>query len=293
MNRSFIVILLASLLILGCTQKNNTKQEAEHVRHIELEGEPNFRDLGGYETTDGKTIKWGEIYRSGKFSKLTEKDVEILDSLKIKTVVNFLTPQEIEHDGSDKLPASTRQVSQAVDVGGDWAIAVMEARKSGDFSKVSPDLNPEFHRMLTNEAQDQYSALYKEIINEENRPLVFHCSHGIHRTGTATAILLWYLGVPWETVREDYLLSNEYRAEGVIIRLQQLQELAAKNQDIPVDEVDMTNVMAFYILEGHYIDAVKETIEKEYGSIDRYMSNGLGLSDSELKQLKEQLLETL
>ena len=82
---------------------------------------------------------------------------------------------------------------------------VNEARITGDFSKVPADLNPEIHRLLVVEAKDYYAKLLREIIAVDSQPLVYHCSHGVHRTGTATAILLSALGVPWENVREDYL----------------------------------------------------------------------------------------
>ena len=130
-----------------------------------------------------------------------------------------------------------------------------------------------------------------EILDQENRPLVFHCSHGIHRTGTAASVLLWSLGVPWDTIREDYLLSNVYRANEIEKRLEYFRNLAADNQEIPPEEVDMTNIEAFYILQGYYVDAVKETIEEEYGSIDNYMTEGLGLSVGEIQLLKDELLE--
>ena len=145
--------------------------------------------------------------------------------------------------------------------------------------------------MLVNEAKEQYAILIKEVLEEENRPLVFHCSHGIHRTGTAAAILLWSLGVSWDTIRADYLLSNDFRAEEIEKRLEYFKNLSATKQDIQPEEVDMTNIEAFYILQGFYVDAVKETIEEEYGSIDNYMINGLGLSETEIQQLKEQLLQ--
>ena len=69
---------------------------------------------------------------------------------------------------------------------------------------------------------------------------------------------MWALGVPWETVREDYLLSNKYRKAETEKRLAQLRELAAKNQNLPPEEVDMTNINAFYILQGSYIDATRD-----------------------------------
>ncbi|MEE9380086.1 MAG: tyrosine-protein phosphatase, partial [Hyphomonadaceae bacterium] len=73
-------------------------------RIIGLNGQPNFRDIGGYETRDGRKIKSGLVYRSGELPKLTDEDVETLRELGIKTVINFLTPGEIEWRGKDRLP---------------------------------------------------------------------------------------------------------------------------------------------------------------------------------------------
>ena len=63
---------------------------------IALEEVSNFRDLGGYQTTDGRAVKWGELFRSGELPRLSDADVDRLDSLGVRTVVNFLTPAEIE-----------------------------------------------------------------------------------------------------------------------------------------------------------------------------------------------------
>ncbi|MEM9658172.1 MAG: tyrosine-protein phosphatase [Planctomycetota bacterium] len=124
-----------------------------------------------------------------------------------------------------------------------------------------------------------------------SRGVVYHCSHGIHRTGAATAILLWGLGVPWETVREDYLLSNKCRAAEVEERLAQLRAAVAKRQEIPPDRVDVANIRAFYVLEDEYIDASRDQILKGYGSIDGYLTEGLGLTEEEIDQLRQGFLE--
>jgi protein-tyrosine phosphatase len=58
-------------------------------RHVPLSGQPNFRDLGGYETADGRRVKWGRVYRSGELSQLSEDDVAKLGDLGIKTVVDL------------------------------------------------------------------------------------------------------------------------------------------------------------------------------------------------------------
>jgi protein-tyrosine phosphatase len=173
---------------------------------------------------------------------------------------------------------------------GELAEAIQYARATGDFTEVPPELNAEIHRILIDQGREYYADLLRELAKPGSKPLVFHCSHGVHRTGTAAAILLSALGVPWETVREDYMLSNTYREEEIERRLGQLREKAAKTFLVEPEEVDMTNINAFYILQPSYIDASLEEAVKQYGSMDNYIRDGLGVTDKELTSLREQLL---
>jgi protein-tyrosine phosphatase len=263
-----------------------------HGRHIQLQGQANFCDLGGYQTLDGRTVKWGQLYRSGRLPNLTDRDVHRLDSLGIQTVVSLLTGDDIEAYGRNRLPAGVREVSLAIDSDTTTRLSnvATAALKSADFSKIPVELNPEIHRILVHDGQQQYAALLREITNPGNRPLVFHCSHGVHRTGTGAAILLSALGVPWETVREDYLLSNKYRQAEVEKRLGQLRQMVADKQDVPPEQVDMSNMEAFLIQQGSYIDASRDEMVKDFGSVDNYIRDGLGLSQQEISLLQEELL---
>ncbi|MEM7144474.1 MAG: tyrosine-protein phosphatase [Verrucomicrobiota bacterium] len=261
-------------------------------RLIPLEGQSNFRDIGGYEAADGRTVKWGEVYRSGRFAGMTDADIARLEELGLSSVASFLTEEELENAPS-RLPPSAEHIRLPMEAGnmGDIAAVADEARLTGDFSKLSPDINPEIHRMLIVEGKEYYAALLRDIIDSDKRPLVYHCSHGVHRTGTATAILLSALGVPWETVREDYLLSNVARGDEIERRLGELRAQAAKREGKSEEEVDTTNMEAFYILEGSYIDASLEQAMADYGSMEAFIRDGLGISDEEIAALKQELLE--
>lgn len=262
-------------------------------RRIPLDGQHNFRDIGAYKTVDGHMVKRGLIYRSGELGRLSDKDVDRLAALNIRTVVSFLIPEEIKARGADRVPVGVNEVALPMEAGnmGSLTEIVNEARVTGDFSKIPADFNPEIHRLLAVEAKDYYAKLLREIIASDSQPLVYHCSHGVHRTGTATAIILSALGVPWETVREDYLLSNTYRKTEVEKRLAALRITAAETLNIKPEQVDVTNMNAFYILQASYIDASLDEAVKKYGSMDNYIHKGLGINEQELKQLREQLLE--
>ena len=54
----------------------------------------NFRELGGYETTDGKHVKKGMFYRCGALADLNEEELAIVRSLGIKTILDLRSDYE-------------------------------------------------------------------------------------------------------------------------------------------------------------------------------------------------------
>lgn len=173
-------------------------------RHIPLDGQSNFRDLGGYDSVDGRTVRYGQVYRSERLAMLSDADVSRLDQLRVHTVVNLLTDNDREAYGEDRIPEDAGSVLLPIDsvVATELANRANTALRSGDFSAIPPELNPELHRLLVHDGADSYRTLIEMAADPDRRALVFHCSHGVHRTGTGAAILLTLLGVPWDTVRE-------------------------------------------------------------------------------------------
>lgn len=99
---SGLTLCLIAVVFVTPAAGHNTDQNAPD-RHIKLEGEPNFRDIVGYQTADGKMVKWRQVFRSGELGQVSDADVETLDALQLKTVVNVLLPEEIKRHGKDRL----------------------------------------------------------------------------------------------------------------------------------------------------------------------------------------------
>lgn len=294
----FLTACAAGILLVACDSSNTPADSGDDSpespdRHIALEGQPNFRDLGGYKTSDGRTVKWRQLFRTGELAKLSDADVEKLADLELSTLVNFLLPAEIEKHGPDRLPEGVKEVSDPIagERAAKLTMQVTAAIGSGQFEKIPPEMNPEFHSLLMEEGKEQYAELLRSAANPKKRPLVFHCSHGVHRTGTAAAILLSALGVPWETIREDYLLTNELRAEQNKATLAKIRTKVAQARGVAPESLDMSNVEAFYVLEGSYIDGALEAAKQKYGSMDAFIREGLGLSEEEIEALRASLLE--
>jgi protein-tyrosine phosphatase len=259
---------------------------------IPLAGASNFRDLGGYTAGPG-SVRFGAVYRSGRLPGLTDGDLRVVEDLGIRTVVTLLNDDDVAEYGPDRLPAGARSVALPIDspTATDLAERARSALSSGDFSTIPPELNLRIHRLLVSDGRERYGELLRLIADPDNRPLVFHCSHGVHRTGTAAALLLALLGVDWAAVRHDYLASNRCRQPEVAEQLDRMRTGVAQQQGIPDDEVDMTNMEAFMIQDGSYIDATRDQVQHDYSSFERYARDGLGCSDDLIRSLQDQLID--
>ena len=147
------------------------RSQIDRERHVPLEGQANFRDLGGYQNVDGRSLRWREVYRSGRLAKLTDQDVARLEELGIRTVVNLLTADDIESYGPDRLPAGARALSLPIDsdVATELANRATAALETADFSNIPAELNPEIHRILVHDGVEQYAALLRAIADPANR----------------------------------------------------------------------------------------------------------------------------
>jgi len=258
------------------------------LRHIPFEGQPNFRDLGGYLATDGRTMKEGLIYRSGELNKLSDADVAKLEELGIRTVVDFRSELEVESRGADRLPEGVTYLPLHID-GGDLSEVLLGAIQTGDMGRVPDNVLADVNRAIISGATDQYAALFEAISDPANLPLVFHCTHGKDRAGVASAVILMALGVPAADARADYLLSNTYREEENARELGRLREMVAARQEVDPAAVDLSKLEAIFYLEPSYFDAMMLEIDERYGSLDAYLEDGLGLGSPERANLRDLL----
>ncbi|MAE96348.1 MAG: hypothetical protein CL910_16990 [Deltaproteobacteria bacterium] len=265
-------------------------REEEPQRQIPLVGQNNFRDLGGYETADGRRVKWRHLYRSGDLSELTDGDVESLAALGIRTVVDLRGEVEAEKKGPDRLPRGAALASIAIEPG-DLSPILGPAFATGDFSTIPEDLLLQINRQYIRDWRHRLDSLLRLAAEPAGRPLVFHCSHGKDRAGIGAALLLSALGVPWDSVMEDYLLSNHQRREQVDLGLSSMRESAARKRGIAAHEVDLTNILGLFLVHPSYLGAAHAEIISLYGSVQAFICDGIGWSDSDLQLLRDGLLE--
>lgn len=259
-------------------------------RHVQLGGAPNFRDLGGYGTIDGRTVKWGLVYRSGELGRLTDTDIAELERIGIRMAVDFRSELEVEHRGEDRLPQGAQSV--AIPIGpGDLGAVLEQLFTPGNLSGIPPDYLIQVNRALIRDFTGEYAKLIRELANPDKRPLVLHCTHGKDRAGMGAAIILSVLGVPWKTVVDDHLLSNDYRREENREQLAQIREAMAEQKGIPEGDVDMSSFDTLFWLTRADFNAAHQAMIDDYGSTENYVREGLGISDEIRDRLRDELLE--
>jgi protein-tyrosine phosphatase len=253
------------------------------LREIQLEGSFNFRDLGGYETVDGRNVKRGMLFRSGNLSRVTEKDIEMINQLGIGKICDLRGLDEIEKfpdpilDGAiwshTPLVSDEKMVRQVGDLA-DFEHALINSKPG----ELLISLN---QAMVT--YKNAFQNVFKILLTEPHTPMLFHCMAGKDRTGTVAALILSVLGVPRPLIEEDYLYTNNT-----------LEQMKANFADIGFNDlphIDKEVLDAMFEARAEYIHAFFNELENKYGSIDSYFKDVIGLTDDEINLLKSHLLE--
>lgn len=280
---------------------NEGHEEIVAERVLPLEGGVNFRDLGGYRTLDGRSVKWGKLYRSGVMSDLTEGDYAYLQKLGIKTICDLRSQEERTLEPTD---------AQRILRGGDYYSLdyKMDFDVNGFAQAFStPSANPEltalrvfggFYRTMPKMYAAQFKQAFADL--KEGNGLLFNCSAGKDRTGVLGALVLTALGVAPETVSADYALSTHVYPKQEAAR--QAKRASAKGEhkaDAPHNStmaaMSKLPPEVLKVLSGtdaSLIAAAFDQIRSDYGSLDAYFEKELGVNTEDRELLQDIYLES-
>jgi protein-tyrosine phosphatase len=252
---------------------------------LPFEGIHHFRDIGGYKSEDGRRVKWNTFYRSDKLSSLTTSDIKYIKNLNIKTILDLRSLKEVKENpdikiaGIENINISAMPVLDKVGDDFDMMYIFSNDLVSGD--DIRKLLIKGYSTMVFN--NPAFKELVDCIENEERLPIVFHCSAGKDRTGFGAALILSILGVPEETIIDDYLATNFYRKE---INEKIISKIQGKI--INKDRVKILSYM--FEVKRELIEASFTSIKNNYGDMDTYLEKEYGLTKKKRKELKNRLL---
>ena len=251
-------------------------------RVLPFEGVLNFRDMGGYRTEDGRRVKYGILFRAAELTGMTEKDKELFRSLGVKTIFDYRGAQEasakpdpvFEGVTNIHLPAIAQEVP--ADVREMIKLHMKEMANGSFLDTMYLDMafgNPSFKRLM------------EAVTDANGLGLLQHCAGGRDRTGVGSAFILLALGVPRETIIEDYLISNRTLAP---MNESMKEQLAAH---LPAEQVEQ--FVAGLELRRETMLAVFSAIDERYGSVEAFLEQEFGLDAEKRKQFQDRCLEAV
>lgn len=252
-------------------------------RRLYMDGTPNFRDFGGYQTADGRRVKWGYLFRSGQLSSLSDRDVERLADLGLDLVCDFRRTEEQDTDPS-RLPGERRpRIASLPIVPGSNARFFEEAEGHLGDADAMFDFMVEINRDFAAGQTDTYARMFREILALDDTRFLVHCAAGKDRTGFAAAIVLLALGVPREVVMRDYLLTGRFFSPQ--------REVARLKQKYAMEHLQTEAVLPMLEVNEAYLARALQVIDEEYGGLEAYLGEALGVGAQEQAELRARYLD--
>ena len=242
------------------------------ARHLELEGASNFRDLGGYPARSGRMVRWRQIFRSNHLGHLTEADIEVVRGLGVRSAFDFrgLEERAAAVCAVKEIAVHSLPIEPSV-------VAALRARlAAGSLSAADAlEIMRESYRNYVRLNTHSFRALFGHLL-ADRAPLVIHCTAGKDRTGFACALVLHALGVAEDVIGEDYLLTNRfYRRD------------PSSSTDLPEDVRQ-----AIGSVQASFLTAGFEAVQADYGDLENYLREGLGLGPQERTELEARYLQS-
>jgi protein-tyrosine phosphatase len=263
----------------------------QNKRLIPITGIKNLRDMGGYKSRTGETLKWETLYRSGRPSELEPATHAEMAALNIGTVVDFRSEKE-----KNNSPIVWNQRWQPdyreVPIGGNaaaWVRELFEKLSTSPFP--AKELNDQFilaFQTIPIENIDGLKALFDVLIDDvqDGQAAMFHCTAGKDRTGIAGALIMNALNIHHDDIMTDFLLTND----AVDLEKSSI-ELAEWASEKAGRIIEPDAVLPLVGVKKSFLEAAYRTIDQEFGSMDQYLEKAMGLSPERLGRLQELLIE--
>lgn len=287
----YTAIAVASALVLSACSGGTPEsaggatEDVPVVTTPRLEGADNFRDVAGSKValplSSGSFMQPERVYRSNALV-LEESDQRIITDLGVNQVIDLRTADEAESK-PDVLPDNISYLHiDVLGAGQDDS----QGANLGSLDITSPDDARQW-LIQTNEGfvrdagvREALREVFEAIANNDGA-VIFHCTAGKDRAGWVSAVLQLNAGVPRDEVVANYLLTNDYSAASI-----QAQLAAIEEQGGP----EMAEAYAPLLgVEEQFLSAGLDAMDKDYGSVDVYLKEGLGLSQQTIDKLQDKL----
>jgi protein tyrosine/serine phosphatase len=239
-------------------------------RRVAVEGCLNFRDLGGYPTEGGGTLRWRMLFRADGLHALSARGVAMLrDEIGLGDIVDLRSSAELALDGRGMLEHEPIRFHHLPLFDG------ARTDRAPDFGSSLADL---YFGMI--DFAREPIARVVTVLARTKDPAVFHCAAGKDRTGVISALLLSLLGVREEVIVADYAATRE-ALDKIVERLMASDGYQGIFDELPPDTLHanpetMENFLA--------------RVRREFGGMADY-SRAIGIDAGDVERLRTRMVE--
>ncbi len=268
-----------------------------------FEGISNARDLGGIKTKDGRVIKEKTLIKSSTLYTATETDFRRLkEEYNVSLIVDLRTerercamPEPCLKDISTIWNPIYMENIQGLQQLSDEERKILETQfkkmciddPTSKFFDADDYMARMYHKFVNNQVvQKQLKQFFSLLMNNRGGAIMWHCSAGKDRTGIATALVLYALGVSKEKIIEDYVASAESSDDTINLIAEKLFPDGSERY-----EEHREVIKKLFGAKRCYIESFFKAIENDYVSIDNYLQKALEIHVDNLVRLKTLYLQ--
>lgn len=256
------------------------------TKHLAVQHAENMRELGGYETKDGRKIARKKLIRSANINHLDTEDKRYLSNYGIKKVVDFRSLEERTSQPDQEIPEAENIFLPIFPVE-ETETASASPKKMMSRMEQGEDAFQQMIDVYTHFVTDtyvrrQYRKFFDLVLENtgESESLLFHCTAGKDRTGFGAMLLLESLGVDSDIVMEDYLATNRYLKKVV-------QEMYNKAEHAGVPANALRGIEDMMTAKEAYLQTSFDQIKEHYGSVSEFIQKGIGVTQGEMNDLQK------
>ncbi len=254
-------------------------------RLLTFDGGCNFRDIGGYSGFEGRTVRWGKVYRAGVLSYFKDSDHPQLHRLQVRAICDLRRAEERAKEPTRWPDPNTQPLffADGTNMPTIRAFSALRPQTAAGMFDAMIDL----YRALPEWMSARLRGMI-ESIAEDRVPMVVHCAAGKDRTGIAIGLLLAVLGVDRATIIEDYLLTNASDFES-FIRSQHDAQLGLADERHPLLGMPAEMRQVLLSAQPEFLEAAFEQVDR-LGGLDEFLRDICRVSDGTIEIVKQTLL---
>lgn len=265
---------------------------ADFDRHLRFPGAINFRDMGGYGTSDGGQVARGRLFRSGHLAHVEDGALPDIAALNITLVCDFRIgderkehPNRYHDDHSPEIEALPIWPWKAP--GSD--VAAHEMMRGEISADDAAGYLGQGYREFVRGQSDRFAKMFAAVLAADHPAILLHCSAGKDRTGIGSALLLSTLGVSRCDIVADYMQSLNGQGAYAQTMFYVEKEWAAHKEPNPACTKD--DIFTLFSVHPRKINAAFDEMEQVGGSVDGYVRDALGVTDDARTELKRRYVE--